>query len=137
MKRMFFALMFGASAIAFAHHPEPSGVKVIRLAQQQIIEKLDGKDATVTVEEVTLDPGQEAAPHRHAGPVFGYVLEGVYEHALNDDRAKTYRAGETFYEPSGCIHRVTKNPGKTKTRLLAMIVHPRDRTEVTVPAAAQ
>ena len=25
-----------------------------------------------------------APPHRHAGPVFGYVLEGEYEHALDD-----------------------------------------------------
>ena len=35
--------------------------------------------------EVTLEPGKKATPHRHAGPVFGFVLEGEYEHALNDD----------------------------------------------------
>jgi quercetin dioxygenase-like cupin family protein len=70
--------------------------------------------------------------------VFGYVLEGEYEHALDDDPVKTYKAGDTFYEPSGCVHRVTKNPSKkAKTRLLAVILHPRDAKEVTVPEKAK
>jgi quercetin dioxygenase-like cupin family protein len=92
------------------------------------------KDAKVTVEEVAIEPGERVLPHRHTGPVFGYVLEGEYEHAINDDRVTIYKAGDTFYEPSGCVHRVTRNPSKTaKTRLLAVILHPRDAKEVTVP----
>jgi quercetin dioxygenase-like cupin family protein len=105
---------------------------------QDIVEKLDGKDARVTVEEVAIEPGGRVARHRHAGPVFGYVLEGEYEHALNDDPVTTYRAGDTFYEPSGCVHRVTRNPSaRAKTRLLAVILHPRDAKEVTVPEKAK
>jgi quercetin dioxygenase-like cupin family protein len=66
--------------------------------------------------------------------VFGYVLEGEYEHALDDEPVKTYKAGDTFYEPSGSVHRVARNPSKTaKTRLLAVILHPRDAKETTVP----
>ena len=45
-----------------------------------------------------------------------------------------YKAGDTFYEPSGSVHRVARNPsGKSRTRLLAVILHPRDAKEVTVP----
>ena len=98
-----------------------------------MVEKLDGKDARVTVQEVVIEPGERVAPHRHAGPVFGYVLEGEYEHALNEDPVTTYKAGDTFYEPSGCVHRVTRNPGKRGPRLLAVILHPRDVEKVTVP----
>jgi quercetin dioxygenase-like cupin family protein len=66
--------------------------------------------------------------------VFGYVLEGEYEHALDDEPVKKYKAGDTFYEPSRCLHRVARNPsGKTRTRLLAVILHPRDDKEVTIP----
>ena len=84
--------------------------------------------------EVTFEPGQKDTPHRHAGPVFGYVLEGEYEHAINDEPVKTYKTGDTFYEPSGCVHRVARNPSKTaKMRLLAVILHPRDAKETTVP----
>ena len=47
---------------------------------------------------------------------------------------KTYKAGDTFYEPSGSVHRVARNPsGKTRTRLLAVILHTRDNKETTVP----
>ena len=108
------------------------GVKT--LTQKDITEKIDGKKAMATTVEVTLGPGESGAPHRHPGPAFGYVLEGEYEHAINDEPVKTYKTGDTFYEPSGCVHRVARNPSKTaKTRLLAVILHPRDAKEVTVP----
>ena len=127
----------GVGGMALARHDEKGGAKVTQLSRRDIVEKLDGKDAKVTVEEVTLEPGQEVPPHRHAGPVFGYVLEGEYEHALGKDPVKTYKAGDTFYEPSGCVHRVARNPSKTvKTRLLAVILHPRDAEKVTVPEGA-
>ena len=109
-------------------------MKVTQLPQRDIIEKLDGKDACATVLEVTFETGQKDSSHHHAGPVFGYVLEGEYEHAMDDEPVKTYRAGETFYEPSGSVHRVARNPSdKTKTRLLAVLLHPRDAKKLTVP----
>src|SRR5690242_21810129 len=122
-------------AITFAaDHDHHKAVKVTQLSQRDIIEKLDGKAARATVVEVTFEPGQKDSPHRHTGPVFGYVLEGEYEHALDDEPVKKYKAGDTFYEPSGCVHRVARNPSKTaKTRLLAVVLHPRDAKEVTVP----
>jgi len=124
----------GVGGVTLAHHIGEGHVKVTQLSQRNIVEKLDGKDASATVVEVTFEPGQKDSPHRHAGPVFGYVLEGEYEHAINDEPAKSYKAGETFYEPSGCVHRVARNPSeKTRTRLLAVILHSRDTKEVTVP----
>ncbi len=126
-------LASGAGGMTLAQNTGKGQVKSIQLSQRDIIEKLDGKDASATVRIVTFEPGQKDSPHRHAGPLFGYVLEGEYEHALNDDPVKTYKAGETFYEPSGALHRVARNPGdKTRTRLLAVILHPRDAKEVTV-----
>ena len=138
IRRTFLALAvcaaIGVGGMTLAHHTGTGHVKVTQLSQRDIIEKLDGKDASATVVEVTFEPGQKDSPHRHTGPVFGYVLEGEYEHAINDEPVKTYKAGETFYEPSGCVHRVARNPsGKTRTRLLAVILHSRDTKEVTVP----
>ena len=66
-------------------------------------------------------PARRTSPHRHPGPAFGYVLEGEYEWAIDDQPAKVLKAGETFYEPTGCLHRVSKNPAaKGKTRVLAV-----------------
>ena len=138
MHRTFLALALcaalGVGGMALAHHTGTGHVKVTELSQRDIIEKLDGKDASATVKEVTFEPGQKDSLHRHAGPVFGYVLEGEYEHAIDDEPVKTYKAGETFYESTGSVHRVARNPsGNTRTRLLAVVLHPRDTKEVTVP----
>ena len=123
----------GLGGMALAQQAAMASVKVVQLSQRDIIEKLDGKDARATVSVVTIGPGQKDSEHRHTGPVFGYVLEGEYEHAINDEPIKTYKAGETFYEPSRSVHRVAQNPnGKTQTRLLAVILHARDAKQVTV-----
>ena len=99
-----------------------------------IVEKLDGKKTKVTVVEVTLKPGQAGKPHRQTGPVIGYVLEGEYEWAIDDKPAKTLKAGDTFYEPTGCLHRESKNPAaKGNTRVLAVVQHPRDAKQITIP----
>ena len=141
MNRTFLALAaicgIGVGGMALARHDEQGGAKVTHLSRRDIVEKLDGRDARVTVEEVAIEPGGRVAPHRHAGPVFGYVLEGEYEHALDDEPVTTYKAGDTFYEPSGCVHRVTRNPdGRRRARLLAVVLHPRDAVKVTVPVGA-
>ena len=104
------------------------------VSEKDIAERIDGKEAKATVVEVTLEPGQESAPHRHPGPVFGYVLEGQYEWAIDDNAAKTLKAGDAFYEPTGCLHRVSKNPSeKNKTRVLAIVLHPADAREIVIP----
>jgi quercetin dioxygenase-like cupin family protein len=120
---------------AFAAHDEPDKGKpsVVVLSEKDIAEKLDGKKAKATTVEVTLEPGQASMPHRHPGPVFGYVIEGEYEWAIDDQPAKLLKAGGTFYEPTGCVHRVSKNPGKSRTRVLAVILHPHDAKQIAIP----
>src|SRR5262245_3504041 len=128
----------GAAGMAATQHDHHAAVNVTRLSQRDISEKLDGKVASATVVEVTFEPGQKDSPHRHTGPVFGYVLEGEYEHAIDDEPVKKYKAGETFYEPTGSLHRVARNPSaKTRTRLLAVVLHSRDTKETTVPEKAK
>ena len=119
--------LVGVGGLAMTHD-DKGGV-----TRKVIAEKLDGKDAKATFVEVTLEPGQASAPHRHPGPVFGYVLEGEYEWAIDDQPAKTLKAGETFYEPTGCLHRVSRNPGQVKARVLAVLLLPQDAKELSTP----
>ena len=107
------------------------------LAVRDVAEKIDGKEAKATAVEVTLGPGESDAPHRHPGPGFGYVLEGEYEWGLDVQPAKTLKVGETFYEPTGSLHRVSRNPGaKGRTRVLAVVLHPRSAKQITIPEPA-
>lgn len=124
----------GAGAMAAAHHGH-DGEKVRVLAAPNIQEKVDGQESMASFVEVTIEPGQAGLSHRHPGPGFGYVLEGEYELGIDDQPTKVLKAGETFYEPTGCLHRVSRNPGKVRTRLIAVVVHPRTAKEIAVPEA--
>src|SRR5262245_20456229 len=105
------AIGLGAGGMAFAQlHEDGETVKVI--GEEKIKEKLDGQESMVTTVEVTIEPGKSGLPHRHPGPGFVYVMEGVYELGIDDQPTKVYKAGETFYEPTGCLHRVSRNPAK-------------------------
>ena len=139
MKRILLAAVvgsaIGAGGLALAQQRYQGPEKVRTLSEWDIIETVDGKRARVTFTEVTFEPGQAGRPHRHAGPIFGYVLEGEFEVALDEDPPKTLKAGDTFYEQSGVVHRAARNPStKTKTRVLAVNLHPRDAKELTTPA---
>ena len=115
-------------------HNEKDEVKRKLLSAKDITEKLDGKDAMASTVELIMEPGQSSMPHRHPGPVFGYILEGEYEWAIDDQPVKTLKVGDTFYEPTGCLHRVSKNPSaKNKVRFLAVVLHPRDAKQIAVP----
>lgn len=121
-----------ASGLTAARHDEKREAAKVLVARD-IVEKLDGKEAKATAVVVTLEPGQAGAPHRHPGPAFGYVLEGEYEWAVDDQPARILKAGETFYEPGGCLHRVSSNPGKVRMRMLAWLLYPRDAKSLAVP----
>jgi quercetin dioxygenase-like cupin family protein len=139
MRRTLVAIIVGtlvAGGISLAHHDEhgKGGAQVKQLSQKDIIEKLDGKKAKATMVEVTLAPGEVEAAHRHPGPAFGYVLEGEYEWAIDDNKPRIFKAGDTFYEPTGCLHGVGRNPSKTnKVRFLAIVLHPEGARDLVIP----
>jgi quercetin dioxygenase-like cupin family protein len=139
MRRTLLAIILSALAaggMSLAQHGEhgKGGDYVKVLSQKDIIEKLDGKKAKATMVEVTLAPGQVEAAHRHPGPAFGYILEGEYEWAVDDNKPKIFKAGDTFYEPTGCLHGVGRNPSKkNKARFIAIVLHPEDAKDVVIP----
>lgn len=87
-------LIFGLAFVLTGRGEEPAAhgsghehgpsVTVKTLGSENVAEKVDGKDATATTLEVTIEPGGGSPPHRHPGPVFGYVLEGEFETQLGD-----------------------------------------------------
>lgn len=141
MKRMLLTVGIGigigaglyAGATAAAPRPE-DGEAVRFISAVDIQEKLDGKEAAATIVEVTIPAGKSGLAHRHPGPGFVYVLEGEYELGIDDQPTQRFKAGETFYEPTGCLHRVSRNPAaQGRTRLIAVVLHPRDAKEIAVP----
>jgi quercetin dioxygenase-like cupin family protein len=80
------------------------------------------------------DPGNASSPHRHPGHhTFGYVLEGTYEVKIDDGPVRLLKAGDSFYEPPGALHAISRNPS-ADTRVKYLIIQVGDPTKPrTVP----
>jgi quercetin dioxygenase-like cupin family protein len=53
---------------------------------------------------VAYPPGNPGIPpHKHSGPVFGYVIEGEMLFELEGEPPRVVRAGEAFWEPGGDV----------------------------------
>jgi len=138
MKKSYLAIIVVAAVVGMTlgQHEEPAKgkPKLVVVSEREISEKVDGKEVKATTVEVTLEPGQASMPHRHPGPVFGYILEGEYEWAINDQPAKKLKVGDTFYEPAMCLHRVSRNlSDKNRARILAVLLVPRDAKVISIP----
>jgi uncharacterized protein YbjT (DUF2867 family) len=59
--------------------------------------------------------------------------EREYEWAIDDQPAKILKAGETFCELAGYLHRLSKNLCKVKARVVAWFLRPRDAMEIVIP----
>lgn len=130
-------VLLGAGGMTFAYHKDgehKDGESAKVISAQDIQEKLDGQQAKVTAVEVTIEPGQAGLSHRHPGPGFVYVLEGEYELGIDNQPTRRLKAGQVFYEPTNCLHRVSRNPStQGKTRLIAFVLHPRSAEEIAIP----
>ena len=90
-------------------------------------------DWEVTVSHVEYPPGRVGAPHRHAGFVLAYVLEGTIVTKISDQGdERPYTVGQMFYEPPGATHEVSRNASATEpAKLLAMIFAKKGATLTT------
>ncbi|GAA2120448.1 cupin domain-containing protein [Actinomadura napierensis] len=83
----------------------------------------DGAEVmTATLELPPGDPG--TPPHRHSGPVFGYLLEGELLFELEGEPPRVIRAGEAFWEPGGDVihYQAANNLPAAWTRLLVVMI---------------
>ena len=116
----------------------PSPGVAVRVLRSDELDGLDGKPPrTATMLEVTLDPRAGSPPHRHPGPISGYVLEGSFEFQVEGGPKRVLKAGDTFFEPEMILHLVGRNPDAGKrTRVLATMIHPTGAKQLVIPEPA-
>ncbi len=91
--------------------------------------------AKVTLLELSYGPGESSAPHRHPGPVVVYILEGALEAQIDDGPVRTYKKGESFFEPANALHKVSRNASQTEpVRFLAYMLTSADEEQLVRPA---
>ncbi|WP_063768946.1 cupin domain-containing protein [Verrucomicrobium sp. BvORR034] len=114
-----------AAAASAATHPDAAqtGSKVTSLFTRVLAGHPESEVNMVLVEYAG---GASSPAHRHAGPVFVYVLEGTVEMQITDGPLTKLTKGETYYEPPGGVHLVSRNASATEpAKLLAFVVGPK------------
>jgi hypothetical protein len=93
------------------------------LARHALTGPLEGYDALLVEASRAFGP---APPHRHTGPILGYVLEGQLRFAINQEPAQVVPAGSTFFEPHGALHTTNEAAGpNADARFLVFTVVPK------------
>jgi quercetin dioxygenase-like cupin family protein len=113
--------------------PKPSPAKPLAQRDAPAV-NLDGWQMTAS--EVSYAPGQMSGRHRHPGFVVGYVLEGQYQFAVNDNPPATLGVGQMFFESfdkPNEVHAISGNASKTQPAKILAIVFHKKGDPVTIP----
>lgn len=81
--------------------------------------------ADVMTATIELAPGDTGTPpHRHSGPVFGYMLDGEMIFELEGEPEYVIRAGEAFWEPGGDVihYQAANNLADRPSRFVVVMV---------------
>ena len=85
---------------------------------------------------VDYPPGGASTPHTHAKSsfIYVYVISGSIESKVNDGATRVYTAGESWSEPPGASHSISRNVSKTEpAKLLAVFVLNTNDDPLTTP----
>jgi quercetin dioxygenase-like cupin family protein len=125
-----FAAIALGSATGHAHELEK-----VTTVFERAIPNIPGKSLIALV--VTYGPGGKSPSHDHAGSAFIYahVLSGAIRSQVDDEPARVYRAGESFYEVPGSHHRVSENASEREpaSLLAVFIVDSKEEDPLTTP----
>ncbi|MFD7878300.1 cupin domain-containing protein [Streptomyces sp. NPDC059766] len=84
------------------HTHLPPGVEIIATLPDAASRIAAGTEARTIL--VTLQPGDPGAPpHRHPGPLFGYVTQGEILFELEGQPPRVLKAGDAVFEPGGDV----------------------------------
>ncbi|MFF7209266.1 cupin domain-containing protein [Streptomyces sp. NPDC008238] len=84
---------------------------------------------------VTLPPGDAGAPpHRHPGPVFGYVTQGEILFELEGQAPRVLKAGDALFEPGGDVihYQGANNLADAQSQLVVVMFAPPGTPVLTV-----
>lgn len=118
-------------------HPHP-GVEVITTLPEAAARIPAGAEARTV--RVTLRPGDPGAPpHRHPGPLFGYVTQGEILFELEGQPPRVLKAGDAVFEPGGDVihYQGANNLSDAQSQLVVTMFAPPGTPVLTVVSAEE
>jgi quercetin dioxygenase-like cupin family protein len=125
------AVAFSMAGAVFGHERE---AETVTKNFEAAIPNIPGK--SLIAMEVDYAPGAASPSHTHAKSAFiyAYVISGAVESKVNDGETRIYRAGESWSEPPGAIHSISRNASKSEpAKLLAVFVLDSNDDPLTTP----
>jgi quercetin dioxygenase-like cupin family protein len=127
---MVYALAVAALSVSSVDSwSQQAGVTRIPLQQNDL--SIPGRE--VVQVRVEFAPGVSFPAHSHPGEEIIYVIEGVFEYALEGRPPVVLKAGEVLFIPAGTVHRVTNVGSGTAAELATYIVEKGKPLVVTQP----
>lgn len=127
-------LMSGAHGAQPAHAPSVETLlETSRTVLEQELTYPEGR-ARITAQRLRFPPGTSTPVHRHATPMFAYVLEGelVVDYGTRGER--TYRRGDAIVEALAWPHR-GRNAGPGTVEILVVYAGAEGAVNTVVDAA--
>jgi quercetin dioxygenase-like cupin family protein len=108
-----------------------AGQEKITVLEQHPMLNAPGKKAMVLTVDYT--PGQASVAHSHSGSAIAYVLAGEVISRVNEGKAITYTAGQTWYEPAGSKHYESRNASATQPAKLLVFILLDEKADILTP----
>ena len=128
------AMTLMATSLIGAQQPAANASRALATKDAPKV-NLDGWQMTAT--EITIPAGAPPGrKHRHPGFVIGYVIDGQYSFAVNDQPPTVVKAGEMFFESfdaPGQVHSTSGNASATQPAKFLAIVFTKKGDPVTIP----
>jgi len=131
------AILAAAATPAYAQGTTQGGVKLqetITPLFKRELPNVPGK--ALLAAEVLFPPGAASPSHTHpkSAFIYVYVVSGEVISAVDDEKPRVYRIGESWYEAPGAHHLVTRNPSTTTpAKLLVIFVADLDEQQLVFP----
>lgn len=125
------ALAFSTAASIYAQNSE---AQTVTKNFEGTVPNIPGK--SLLAAEVNYAPGEASPSHSHAKSAFiyAYVISGAIESKVNDGETRIYRAGESWSEPPGAVHSISRNASKSEpAKLLAVFILDTNDQPLTTP----
>ncbi|MGX1544831.1 cupin domain-containing protein [Streptomyces adustus] len=120
------------------HTHLPPGVEIIATLPDAASRIAVGTEARTVL--VTLQPGDPGAPpHRHPGPLFGYVTQGEILFELEGQPPRVLKAGDAVFEPGGDVihYQGANNLPDAQSQLVVTMFAPAGTPILTVVGAEE
>jgi quercetin dioxygenase-like cupin family protein len=126
LNRASLSLLAAAAAKAFGAETRGTTEALAPTRRKVIQQVLPGDPPReIVLIEVIYPPGTGSPAHLHANGVMAFVVAGTIISQLGEGPEETFHAGEAWWEPTGTIHRISRNASATApASLLAIYIAP-------------